>query len=50
MKNKIIKTLTVGLSCLMLTLTIFTGGLNHNSTSSFKGNHVHIDEESPHPL
>lgn len=47
MKNKIIKTLTMGLSCLMLALTLSSGVLTHNSTSVFNGNHIHVDQDSP---
>jgi len=41
MKNKIVKTLTMGLGCLMLVLPLSSGVLNHNSTK------VHVDEDSP---
>jgi len=47
MKNKIIKTLTMVLSCLMLTLTLSSGVLTHNSKSGFNGNPIHVDEDSP---
>jgi len=48
MKNKIVKTLTLGISCLMLTLTISSGVLAHNSTSSFNFNNgIHVEENMP---
>ena len=47
MKNKLIKTLTMALGCLMLTLTISTGVLNHNTTNT-NSHVVHVDMEMPH--
>ncbi|SMC29587.1 hypothetical protein SAMN02745134_03947 [Clostridium acidisoli DSM 12555] len=46
MKNKIIKSLTLGLSCLMLTLTISTATLSNN-TKSTNTHIIKIDIESP---
>ena len=46
MKNKLIKTLTVALGCLMLTLTISTGVLNNNTTNT-NTHVVHVDMDSP---
>ena len=48
MKNKIIKTLILGISCLMLTLILSSGILTYNSISSFNVNHViHVYEHMP---
>jgi len=47
MKKKLIKTLTMALGCLMLTLTISTGVLNHSTTNT--NTHViHVDQNMPH--
>ncbi len=52
MKNKLIKTLTMALGCLMLTLTISTGVLNKSTINTKShvqhGIHIiHVDEDSP---
>ena len=49
MKNKIIKNLTLGLSCLMFILTISSTVLNHNSKPVFSKTGIHIDMDSPTP-
>ncbi len=47
MKKKLIKTLTMALGCLMLTLTISTGVLNHRITNT-NTHVVHVDQNAPH--
>mgnify|MGYP001382683280 CR=1 FL=1 len=46
MKNKLIKTLTMALGCLMLTLTISTVVFNHSTTNT-NSHVVHVDQEMP---
>jgi len=51
MKRKAIRNATLGIGCLMLSLTI-SSVLNHNLTSSSKQNNIHIAMDSPslHPM
>lgn len=49
MRNrKLIKVLTMALGCLMLTLTISTGLLNHSNSATSANNKVfHTDQDAP---
>lgn len=48
MKSKrIIKILTTGLCCLMLTLSISNSALNHNPRST-NSHTIHVDVDMPH--
>lgn len=47
MKKKILRNLTLGLGCLMLTLIISTSVLMHNSTTNSNIHVIHPQEESP---
>ena len=47
MKFKILRNVTLGIGCLMLSLTLLTGVVNHNVTSGFKGNTIHVNQDMP---